>query len=116
MIGVGVIGAGYWGPNLIRNFAAADDCSLVAVCDRSQERLAGIERGYPLAKRVSRVEDLLDDDGIDAIAIATPVAAISNWRAHACRAVRAFLLKNHWRARCQSVKPSSIWRVRRIWC
>ena len=42
MVGVGVIGAGYWGPNLIRNFAAADDCTLTAVCDQSQERLAAI--------------------------------------------------------------------------
>jgi len=75
MIGVGVIGAGYWGPNLIRNFAAVDDCTLVAVCDQSQSRLAGIERGYPLAKRVNRVEDLLADDDIDAIAVATPAGS-----------------------------------------
>ena len=75
MVGVGVIGAGYWGPNLIRNFAAADDCTLTAVCDQSQERLAAIERGYPWVHRVTQVEAILDSPQVDAVAIATPAGS-----------------------------------------
>ena len=75
MVGIGVIGAGYWGPNLIRNFAAVDDCTLAVVCDQSRERLRAIERGYPLVRRVTQVEDMLGDTEVDAVAIATPAGS-----------------------------------------
>jgi len=73
MIRVAVVGAGYWGPNLIRNFAACPDTQLVAVCDRDQERLANVLGGYPGVKAVPEFDDLLAREDIHAVAIATPV-------------------------------------------
>ncbi len=73
MVRVAVCGAGYWGPNLIRNFAACPDTELVAVCDRDEARLATVLRGYPGVEGVSEFDELLSRDDIDAVAIATPV-------------------------------------------
>ena len=47
VIGIGVVGYGYWGPNLVRNFAQVDDASVVAVCDSSPARRAAVEKRYP---------------------------------------------------------------------
>jgi len=74
MIRVAVIGAGYWGPNLIRNFTACSDVTLVAVCDRDRRRLDKILSGYPGVAAVESFNELLDRDDVDAVAIATPVA------------------------------------------
>ena len=72
MMNVAVVGAGYWGPNLIRNFAATEGCQLRAVCDQSENRLATVRRGYPGVELTSRFGELLSDQDIDAIAIASP--------------------------------------------
>jgi predicted dehydrogenase len=74
MIGVGVIGYGYWGPNLVRNFYEARSSRVVAVCDLSAQRLAQVERRYPTVKTITDYRELLSDPTIDAIAIATPVS------------------------------------------
>ena len=73
MVGIGVVGAGYWGPNLVRNFAALESCRLRSVCDLSQERLAFVERNHPEVKVTGRLQDILDDEEIHGVAIATPV-------------------------------------------
>ena len=73
MIGIGVIGAGYWGPNLMRNFAVLEDCRLRSVCDLSQERLASVERNHPGVAVTGRLQDILEGDEIQGVAIATPV-------------------------------------------
>lgn len=73
-IGVGVIGCGYWGPNLLRNFHSNRDCLLVAVADLNPERLAWAQSLYPHIKTSTRVDDLIEDPTIEAVAIATPVA------------------------------------------
>ncbi len=72
MIG-SVIGAGYWGPNLMRNFAVLEDCRLRSVCDLSQERLASVERNHPGVAVTGSLQDILEDDEIQGVAIATPV-------------------------------------------
>lgn len=72
MMNVAVVGAGYWGPNLIRNFVATEGCRLRAVCDQSQDRLAAIQRGYPGVELTTRFGELLTDPHVDAIAIASP--------------------------------------------
>jgi predicted dehydrogenase len=72
-IKVGVIGAGYWGPNLIRNFYQLPDTELVMVCDLKQERLDHIQGRYPSVKTSRDYHDLLASDA-EAIVIATPVA------------------------------------------
>jgi len=71
---IAVIGAGYWGPNLVRNFRASPHWELSAVCDVDPDRarrLAGPGTGVRVA---TSVEDLLDADDVDAVAIATPAA------------------------------------------
>ena len=73
-IRVAVIGAGYWGPNLIRNFAACPETELVAVCDKDRARLDKMGRICPAAKLVQDFSAVLADPEIQAVAIATPVA------------------------------------------
>ena len=72
MIGIGVVGAGYWGPNLIRNFAATEGCVLVGVADLDEGRLTRIGDLYPKVATTIRFQDLLDNDEIQGIALATP--------------------------------------------
>jgi len=74
MINVGVIGYGYWGPNLVRNFVEAPGCQVIAVSDLRPERLAFVKARYPGIKTTSDHRDLFIDSMIDAIAIATPVS------------------------------------------
>lgn len=73
MIGVAVIGYGYWGPNLARCFAETDDCRLVAIVDRSDAALARAGKRYPHARLLNDWREALADPEIDAVAIATPV-------------------------------------------
>jgi predicted dehydrogenase len=72
-IKVGIIGAGYWGPNLVRNFATCGMTEVVGVCDANAARLEAIGRNWPHLKRVESVEQLIDLKP-DAVAIATPVS------------------------------------------
>ena len=74
MINVGIVGYGYWGPNLVRNFAETPGAQVKAVADFDSQKLALVQRRYPGVKTTTRVQDLLDDPWIDAIAIATPVS------------------------------------------
>ncbi|HEX4149391.1 MAG TPA: Gfo/Idh/MocA family oxidoreductase [Pirellulales bacterium] len=74
MIGVGVVGYGYWGPNLARNFAAQPGCRLVAICDAAEARLAQARHAHPGCHTTRDYRELLSNDEIQAILIATPVA------------------------------------------
>ncbi len=72
---VGVIGCGYWGPNLIRNFAAMDDVEVTGVSDTRTERLDIIRRQYPAIKQfTTEPNDLFTSTDNDAIVIVTPVS------------------------------------------
>ena len=73
MINVGVIGLGYWGPNLVRNFVDCPGASVRTVCDLRSERLAQIGRRYPGVKTTMSPSELTSEPEIDAIVIATPV-------------------------------------------
>jgi predicted dehydrogenase len=73
MVGIGVAGAGYWGPNLIRNFAAVEGAELLTVCDVAATRLAAVQRSYPGVRTTTDFADLLDDPRLAGIALATPV-------------------------------------------
>jgi predicted dehydrogenase len=72
MINVGVVGCGYWGPKLIRNFYELPDSNLTAVCDQDANKLKLIQKQYPRTAVTSSFKDLLVDN-IDAVVIATPV-------------------------------------------
>ena len=75
-LGVAVIGAGYWGPNLVRNFSASPLTELVWVCDVSTERAEATARawGGGTAGVTASVDDVLADPRVDAVAIATPAS------------------------------------------
>jgi predicted dehydrogenase len=70
---IGVVGLGYWGPNLARNFAAIPGCELAWLCDASEPARAGLAAAFPGARATSELEDLLDDPELDAVVLATPV-------------------------------------------
>jgi predicted dehydrogenase len=74
-IGIGVVGYGYWGPNLVRNFMDAPSSRVVTVCDLSEDRLAPVRRRYPAIETTSDYRELLNDPRVDAIAVATPVSS-----------------------------------------
>ena len=74
MIKIGVIGYGYWGPNLVRTFAEAQHGTVVAVSDLDPKKLATVNKRYPAVKTTNDFQDLLRDPEIDAVAIATPVS------------------------------------------
>ncbi len=71
---VGVVGLGYWGPNLVRVLHELESAEVVVACDLDDQRLRGLGRRYPAIQLTSRFDDVLDDDEIEAVAIATPVA------------------------------------------
>jgi predicted dehydrogenase len=73
MINIGILGYGYWGPNLLRNFAETPGVTVAAVADLDSKKLELVQRRYPAVKTTQRFQDLLQDPGIDAVAIATPV-------------------------------------------
>jgi predicted dehydrogenase len=72
---VAVVGLGYWGPNLVRNLNELPDANLVAVCDVRTEALERVTRRYPAVAATTSFADLLADDRIEALAIATPVSS-----------------------------------------
>ncbi|MCP3390691.1 Gfo/Idh/MocA family oxidoreductase [Bradyrhizobium sp. CCGB12] len=72
-LGIGVVGYGYWGPNLVRNFSTNPAARVVAVSDLDPGRLGAIKQLYPAVQTTARYEDLLKNPSIEAIAIATPV-------------------------------------------
>ncbi len=73
MHNVAVVGAGYWGPNLIRNLHGLPDCTVKKVCDSNADRLAHMKKLYPETVMTRDIADVLADESIDAVAIATPI-------------------------------------------
>ena len=73
-ITVGVIGCGYWGPNLIRNFAENEGAELRWICDADARRLEKVARRYPSARTATDFRELLADPGLDSVVVATPVS------------------------------------------
>src|SRR3954454_4020516 len=71
-LGVAVVGAGYWGPNLVRNFLTSPDWDLVAVCDLDVERARKVVGGRSDVACVTSLDEVLSRPDVDAVAIATP--------------------------------------------
>ncbi|HXH18245.1 MAG TPA: Gfo/Idh/MocA family oxidoreductase [Chitinophagales bacterium] len=69
---VAIIGFGYWGPNLLRNFLQRSDCEVKLVCDLRPERLKMAKTNYPAVCTVNSPDDVFKDKMIDAVCIATP--------------------------------------------
>ena len=89
MRSIAVIGAGYWGPNLVRNFRNSPDWDLVAVCDLDEARARQVVGRRSTVEVETSVERLLQRDDLDAVAIATPA------RTHASLALAAFEAGKH---------------------
>src|SRR5690349_13890762 len=75
MINLGVIGYGYWGPNLVRNFFELPGATVRAVADLDSGKLAVVQRRFPTVKTTTNFLDLIKDSQIHAVAIATPVGS-----------------------------------------
>lgn len=73
MINIGVIGCGYWGPNLVRNFSALNDCRVKTLCDNDTRRLEAVSSLYPQVELTTDYSRLIEDSNIDAVVISTPV-------------------------------------------
>jgi predicted dehydrogenase len=78
MINIGLIGYGYWGPNLARNFNSNPDLELAAICDPSPDRLEVASKLYPNLKLYKDSEEIFKDTKLDAVAISTPVSTHYN--------------------------------------
>src|SRR6476659_4749039 len=86
---IAVIGAGYWGPNLVRNFRGNPDWDLVAVCDLDEVRARKVIGSRSTVEVETDVDRLLARSDLDAVAIATPA------RTHAPLALKAFAAGKH---------------------
>ena len=89
MINVGLIGFGYWGPNLARNFHHNPFMELTAISDFSEDRLKTAARFYPQANLYRQADNIINNNGVDVVAIATPVST------HFELAKKAFLAGKH---------------------
>ena len=89
MIRIGIIGYGYWGPNLVRNFVETPGATVRAVCDLSGARLERAAARYPGIATTTDADDVINDTNVDAIAIATPVST------HVDFAMRALAAGKH---------------------
>ena len=74
MLKLGVIGYGYWGPNIVRNFSSQPDCQLVAICDKNPKAVAQVLSRHPAVHATSNPDEVTSSPKIDAVAIVTPVS------------------------------------------
>jgi predicted dehydrogenase len=73
MVNVAVVGCGYWGPNLVRNFSRVQGCALTTICDADASRLTPLQRIYPGIEARTSFQEVIKDSKIDAVALATPL-------------------------------------------
>jgi predicted dehydrogenase len=90
---VAVVGVGYWGPNLVRNLIEYEGAEVAYVCDRDPAALARVARRYPSLRTTTALDLVLGDDGVDAIAIATPVSTHHRLAGDALRAGKHVLVE-----------------------
>jgi predicted dehydrogenase len=93
VIRLGVVGYGYWGPNVVRNFAEVPGCQLVAVSDMRAERLAMVRARFPTVKTYADPNELVCDRRVDAVVIVTPVSTHYDLAMQALRAGKHVLVE-----------------------
>jgi predicted dehydrogenase len=74
VIGIGIIGYGYWGPNIVRSFHGRANCKVVAVCDENPTAITRVLASYPGVEVTSDAHDIVTSKVIDAVAVVTPLA------------------------------------------
>jgi predicted dehydrogenase len=90
---IGVIGCGYWGPNLLRNLSENEEANLRWMCDLDERRLETLGRRYPSAKTTTDYRQLLSDAQLKAVVIATPVSTHFNFAREALEAGKHVLVE-----------------------
>jgi predicted dehydrogenase len=93
MINIGVLGYGYWGPNIVRNLAEVADANLVKVADFKQERLDLARRRFPNIQTTTSAMEVIEDPSIDGVVIATPLATHFDLALAALRANKHVLVE-----------------------
>ena len=73
MIDIGVVGYGYWGPNIVRNFNINERSQVTFVCDSNEKSLHRVKRVYSNINTTTQYEDMISSSYVDAIAVITPV-------------------------------------------
>ena len=73
MINVGIVGYGYWGPNIARNFNACDKANLISICEKDERRLKLARIHNPFVNTYTEATDLISSDQVDVVAVVTPV-------------------------------------------
>jgi predicted dehydrogenase len=90
---IGVIGCGYWGPNLLRNFSEQEGARLIWMCDLDARRLETLGRRYPSVKTTTDYRQLLSDSELDAVVISTPVSTHYTFAREALEAGKHVLIE-----------------------
>ncbi len=93
MVRTGVIGYGYWGPNLVRNYMENDTTEMSYVCDLDPELLKKVQKRYPSVKVTTQLNELLGSDDVEAVSIATPVHTHFDLAMKALRAGKHVLIE-----------------------
>ena len=93
MIGVGIIGYGYWGPNLVRNFMEVPGCRVAAVADGRAEQLARMSARYPTVQAFGDASELIASTAVDLVIVATPVSSHFDLAMAALRAGKHVLVE-----------------------
>ncbi|MBN1230785.1 MAG: Gfo/Idh/MocA family oxidoreductase [Anaerolineales bacterium] len=104
MVNVGIIGYGYWGPNLTRNFMELPDTQMIALSDLSQENLQKAHSRYPSLQVTTNYLDIINSPGIDAVVIATPVSTHFDLGMQALKAGKHILLEKPLASSCLEAK------------
>ena len=73
VLNAGVVGFGYWGPNIVRNFNAVEKARVISVCDREPEALKRVQKSYPSVKTTTDFNEVISSSDIDVVAVVTPV-------------------------------------------
>jgi predicted dehydrogenase len=101
MIRLGVVGLGYWGPNLVRCFSELADCKVTAFCDQNIDRLLMVKNRFPSIQPFDNYDELLASNIVDALVIATPTA--THFPLKLLNKESTFLSKNRWLKRSKNV-------------
>ena len=92
-IKVAVVGLGYWGPNLVRNLHEVQEALVAYVCDLRPAALQVVSRRYPAVKVTTSYQEVLDDESVEAVVIATPVSTHHRLASDALRAGKHVLVE-----------------------
>lgn len=93
MVNIGVIGYGYWGPNLVRNFAETKDSKVTYVCDKKPDRLKLVQSRFPSTTVTQDFQELIHSPQVDAVVISTPVSTHFDLAVQALRAGKHVLVE-----------------------